>query len=296
MIVMFTYVQQTADQANIVAFIDGELHVAHSTQPNFEEIKALLVDGAGEVEDTDALRDLFDPSKRAAEIFEALGDRVSVKGGVIYLDGDAVHNSLSDQVIRFMREGVEGWQPLVKFFEKVQSNPNEHSREQLYSWLTSNEFSIADDGDIVGYRGVSKDDEGRYWAGHRGQAIVNGVPVNGAVENPVGGVVEMARSEVNHDPTTGCSTGLHVSNYAYAQSYGSSTLEVRVNPRDVVSVPTESGWQKVRVCRFTVVDEVEAPHGSAVVFNASASDFDEIDDETCEECEEYSEDCCCEDY
>jgi hypothetical protein len=292
--VMYTICKQGEGedaQSNVVAFIPGhEPLAAHSNQPNFKEIVALLLDG--EDEDVDALVDLFNPAVKAASKFEALGERVTVKAGTIYLDGDPVDNALTQQVLRFMKEGVEDWQPLVKFFEKVQANPNEHSREQLYAWLNSNEFSIADDGDLIGYRGVQSRD-GSYYAGHRGFAIVNGQEVNGQVENPVGGVVEMPRSQVNHDPSRGCSTGLHVSNYDFAQSYGSVILEVRVNPRDVVSVPTESNWQKVRVCRFQVVAPVERPYGTAVV--GSASDFDEYDEYEgyCPDCDddEYYCDC-----
>ena len=67
-------------------------------------------------------------------------------------------------------------------------------------------------------------------------------------------IIEIARSYVNHDPSQGCSTGLHVGTYAYAKGYArSALLEVHVNPRDVVSVPTDCDAQKVRVTAAKVV-------------------------------------------
>jgi hypothetical protein len=55
----------------------------------------------------------------------------------------------------------------------------------------------------------------------------------------------------------GCSVGLHVGTYDYASNFTLNVLEVHVNPRDVVSVPTDSNWAKVRCCRYVVIKEVE---------------------------------------
>ena len=74
----------------------------------------------------------------------------------------------------------------------------------------------------------------------------------------------MARSEVQHDPSVGCHKGLHVGTWDYASSFGRGVvLEVEVDPRDVVSVPTDCGDAKLRCCRYRVRDEIEAPISSA---------------------------------
>jgi hypothetical protein len=64
----------------------------------------------------------------------------------------------------------------------------------------------------------------------------------------------MPRSEVVHDPSQACERGLHVSTRSYAEGYARSgaLLEVHVNPRDIVSVPTDGGGEKVRVCRYKI--------------------------------------------
>ncbi len=55
-----------------------------------------------------------------------------------------------------------------------------------------------------------------------------------------------------------CSQSL-LSTWDYASTFGPKTLIVSVNPRDVVSVPKDCGYQKLRTCRYTVLDAVRNP-------------------------------------
>lgn len=258
------------DSRSITVYVDGEVLTATDTHPNFETIVEQVLDGDVDVE-------LFDVSQSVAGKFDRLSDRVTVAGGHVYFDGDEQQGPLVAQIVRFLDEGHD-FMPLVNFMEKVAQNPTEHSREQLYSWLDKHAFTIDEDGDIVAYKGVTTDSEGNLVSCTHGPAIVDGTPVNGAVPNPVGAIVEMARSKVNHDPSQGCSTGLHVANWRYASGFGRVTLKVKVNPRDVVSVPTESNWEKVRVCRYKVLEIVESPVDSAL--DITAGDDDDVYDET----------------
>ena len=53
-----------------------------------------------------------------------------------------------------------------------------------------------------------------------------------------------------------------------------SLLEVRLNPRDVVSVPTDCSAQKLRCCRYTVVGTISDPYPQPVL----GAEYDEFDD------------------
>lgn len=254
----YTLIKTEEGTSVVTVFVPGRKpEVAESSHPNFDRIVA------GALAGDDGVIDLFDIATSAGLRFEALSDRVSHANGRLYLDNEEVDNSLAKQVIRFLDEGKD-FMPLVNFFENVQANPNEHSREQLFSWLDARDFTITDDGYIVGYKGVNVLPDGSYVSVSKGKAIVDGVVHNGQIPNPLGATVEMPRSEVHHDPKAGCSTGLHVGSWDYASTFAQVTLEVEVNPRDVVSVPTESSWAKVRVCRYTVVDVIDAPYTSAL--------------------------------
>lgn len=268
------------EQTLTVFLPSGPLQV-NGDHPQYQDILSGAKGGA----DPEDLLNLADLSKVVAERFDALSERVKVAGGTVYFDGDPINTVLTKHIVRALDEEAD-FRPLVNFFEKVASNPNSHSREQLYEWLDKRDFAIAPDGDFYAYKGCGLDQDGVAISLHSGKAVVNGVAVNGQVPNPIGGVVEFPRSEVDWDPARGCARGLHVGSRDYAESYARSgvLLLVKVNPRDVVSVPTDSNWAKVRVSRYEVLNrwDNEASIAQAVY------DWEDPDDyvEVCEDCDQ----------
>jgi len=256
----------------ITVFVAGQAPLsAHSSHPNFDDIVA------GVAENDESVFDLFDVGATVSARFERLTERITYSNGALYFDGDEVDNALTAQAVRFLKDGVPDWEPLVLFFENVQQNPNEHSREQLYSWLYNRDFTITEDGNLVGYKSVQSNGDGSFNSISSGKAIVNGELQTGRINQSLGSEVEMPRSEVAFDPATGCSSGLHVGTWDYADSFsGDTVLEVHVNPRDVVSVPTDCEAQKMRVCRYIVVDTVTKQYSQSVV---SAPYWDEPEDD-----------------
>ena len=187
---------------------DGQPYIATDEHPNYRAIVASLIE---DDQNADVL-DLFDVSRTISAKLSRLTERVSVANGVVYFDGDPVDDNTNRQILRFAQQGVDDWQPLARFMENIAANPNEHSRTQLYDWLMANgEFTITEDGCILGYKGVRTDPEHGFVSINRGPAVVDGNPVNGNVPNHIGAVVEIGRSAVHHDPSVGCSTGLRFS-------------------------------------------------------------------------------------
>lgn len=265
--IQYHLIRNEDGESNIVVFISGSApQVAHESHPNFTAI----LNGA--IQGDEGILGLFDVAQTVGAKFQRLSERITTRHGKLFLDNVEVNNALTEQVLRFLDEGVEDWQPLVNFFENVQSNPNEHSREQLFNWLSQEDFTITQDGMIVGYKGVTSDLKSI----HSGKAIVDGEVVTGRIPNAIGSVIEMPRSEVQWDPSIGCHTGLHVGTYGYASGFAQGALlEVHVNPRDVVSVPTDCDWAKVRTCRYTVVNTIDQPYTSSLL----GFDPDEYDDD-----------------
>lgn len=246
----------TIDGASAVSvYHEGQMYVAPNTHPAYATIVTKLL-----AEDYSCTA-LFDVTASLNTKFERIGNRVSLKGSQLHFDADPLNGALADHVVRLWQQGDE-WESLVAFLEKVQNNPNDHSREQLYSWLTGNEFTILTNGNILAYKGVTKDLKSVY----SGTAIVDGETIKGNIPNQVGSTVEMPRSSVHHDPSQGCSTGLHVATWSFAKGFADTVLEVEVDPRDVVSVPSDSGEQKMRVCRYVVraIQFVKTPRSEAV--------------------------------
>lgn len=198
--------------------------------------------------------DLFDVQGGLVKKLTSLSDRVSFDGENILFDGDVQSGPLADHLIRCLESGVQDYGPVVKFWEKVSTNPDQRSREQLFTWLRNCEFTITEDGDILGYKGVTTESEGSFLSIHSGTAYVDGEEVKGRIPNNPGTVVTMPRSQVRNDPNTHCSYGLHVGDWSYASSFGHGVvLEVHVNPRDVVSIPNDHSYRKMRACKYKVV-------------------------------------------
>ena len=249
------------DRASItVVTDDGDMLVADSdSHSNINDIIQAAIDGDDEVVD------LFDVTKSINRKFQRLSNRVTVDGEAVYLDGDEAPTALSDAILAHHRAGLD-FTALVNFLDRLGNNPSAGSVNQLYAWLDANDgFTITDEGFIIGYKGVTVDAAGNYVSVNSGRAVVDDEEIQGQIPNYIGAVVEMPRSEVTFDPRNGCSQGLHVGTYDYAKGWArGALLEVLVDPRDVVSVPTDCGAQKLRCCRYKVLDTIDQPHSTPV--------------------------------
>lgn len=262
---------ETADGATLAVLVGSDIKLVSDRDTNFQEILDLVRNGYVPAPE------LFDVERLVASRFDALSERVSVSNGRIYLDGDEIDSSLTRHIQRLLQDGVEDWKHFVLFLEKLEQNPEEHSRQQLFDWLNASDVTITEDGDFIAYKGVQSngEDEGVYLSIHSGTAIVDGLLYEDqSIPNYVGAVVEMPRSEVQHDPSNACSVGLHAGTHDYASSYGSVLLTVKVNPRDVVSVPSDARGAKLRVCRYTVL-EVNESRYTTPVYTYNESDYND---------------------
>jgi len=278
---------KNGDEANITVFVNGEMYVANSDHPNFRAIVGAAL------EDDPEVVDLFDAEKGVEKRFERLSERVSFRDGNVYVDGVQVNGTLTEKISQYVREGHEAG-PLVNFLEKLETNSVADSKEQLYTFLSRHDFTITDEGDFIAYKGVNAD----LTSIHAGPAVVDGREVDGHVPNYVGAVVEIARDKVTANPSVGCASGLHSGTFDYAAGFGTKVLKVLVNPRDVVSVPRDCSFQKIRSCRYTVLEVIEKPVNS--MYDGASFDLDDLfdceycgyeldEDGFCDNCEDYSD-------
>jgi hypothetical protein len=256
---------------NLTILHEGELVTVSGEHAKFNEIYLRVQDESDTLSD---LTSILDPAEAISDRFEKIGEQVAVKNGHVLFEGREVHDVITDHIVRFYEEGNDDFKPLVKFLEKLQANPNEHSKEHLYRWLKAQQLAIAENGDFIAYKGVRSD----LTSVHKGDGIVNGVQfTNSYLPNEDGNEVEMPRDEVTFDPADGCSFGLHAGSWRYANGFGHRVLEVHINPRDVVSVPVDCADQKLRTCRYRVVKELQREYTSAFV--PGTYSWDEPDDD-----------------
>lgn len=189
---------------------------------------------------------------------------VDVRDGVVYLDNEALPDSLSDRILKFFHEGLP-FEPLLKFWRKLKNNPSYNSRHQLFKFLEHNGHPITTEGNFIAYRSVTSNFKDHH---------------TGKMDNSVGNIVKVDRSQVDDNPNNTCSHGLHVACMSYASDFGSNRVivDVEVNPEHVVAVPTDYNGTKMRVCQFKVV-AVSQGLREETLTESSYDDFDFSEEE-----------------
>jgi hypothetical protein len=256
MTTQFSYSRAGDGTETIVLFGAEGPRIIPSTHINFSNIKMGLM-SPDDVPERDLYR-LADAATMVADTLERLSERVTMKGDTLYFDGDPMENRLTRHIVDMIRADDDNYMGFVMFLENVQANPSKASRKALFKFLDKHDLVITSDGCFLGYKGVTADGKSL----RAGAEDVTVTMPDGTVEvhkgyipYPVGAVVEMPRSLVDPDRDTACSVGLHVGTHDYATSYSRDGLRtVKVNPRDVVAVPSDSNDAKIRAHRLTVVE------------------------------------------
>ena len=67
----------------------------------------------------------------------------------------------------------------------------------------------------------------------------------------------MERNAVDDDKDRTCSAGLHFCSKDYLNHFGGERIMIlKINPRDVVSIPSDYNDSKGRACRYEVIGEL----------------------------------------
>lgn len=225
-----------------------------------DELVARLTDGETLF---DAAEDItHDIQKKLSHVTTHL----TTDGDHVYIDNDTFEHAgidtvLEDHLVRLMTsddaDDERAFRSFAAFTENLYSNNDPEIRGGIGRWLKAqNMLTFTEDGALVGYKGCSVDDNGVAVSVHAGPGIVDGERMNGHLPNKVGSVIEMPRSDVEHNSRVGCASGLHVGTYDYAYNWSEgSLLKVKVYPQDIVSVPFECSDQKIRCCRYEVLED-----------------------------------------
>lgn len=167
--------------------------------------------------------------------------KFTVSNGVVIIDGEELPSTLSDKLLEFVAQ-KEDTTPLEKFWQNLKKNPSKDSKRDLFDFMRVNKMPITPNGHFIAYKRVRDDFLDCY---------------TGTICNKPGKVIKMLREEVDQDRSHTCSKGLHVAAFSYANTFQKTgvMLEVEVNPRDVVAVPPDYRQQKMRVCRYRVIQK-----------------------------------------
>lgn len=213
----------------ITLFVNGDIKVMTSEDKNFPIVVDLVSTGA-----------IWEDVEEYFNV--AHSDRIEEKDGEILFDSEVLPPPLVERYYSMLEHGYDVG-PLVAFMQRLGKNPSRNSVQQLYNFLEHKNISIDEEGYFWAYKAIRPDWKDIY---------------SGKIDNSIGSVVSMKRALVDEDPNSHCSHGLHVGSIEYVHWYGSSDSIVvicKVDPADVVAVPTDHNAQKLRTCKYEVLQE-----------------------------------------
>lgn len=210
-------------------------YAADSTHKNFKAALKAAVD-----EDFGTAIDLINIEQAMARYVEG---NIRIENGQLFYQDIEVKSGLVDRIINDMQNG-KNFKFYLPFLENALENPSPKAVERLFDFLQANDIEITEDGMFLAWKVVRSDFTDCY---------------TGTMDNSVGKTVSMPRARVNDDDNQTCSSGLHVCSKSYIKHFhgGNDRLvQVKVHPRDVVSIPVDYGNAKMRTCKYKVLREV----------------------------------------
>jgi len=224
----------TTDAVTVV--VDGKAHVVYKSNQYYSALIAAIKS----CDKTTILNSI----SLAEQINKFGKGKVYVKDGLVYFNTKPVNSAVSDHIIRMVKEGFNV-EPMLLFLRNLMNNPSDTSREELYLFMQKGKMPITSDGHFLAYKRVRNN----YTDIH-----------SGIFDNTPGKVVEMPRDQVDTNRNNTCSKGLHFCSEGYLPHFGSGSgnrvVMVKVNPADVVSIPSDYDNTKGRTWRYEVLRDV----------------------------------------
>lgn len=224
----------------ICVYVKGKQFIVNSSHVNYRNIVAAV-----KSHDEDALLAALDLRET---IRSGSDGRVVVDSRGVMFDGQPLHSALANRIHQLFTNGFDV-APLMAFLTNLDANPSKRAVDELYGFLEACNLPITEDGHFIAYKMVNADYTSIY---------------DGSFRNDIGTVVEMTRNRVDDNKDRTCSQGLHFASRYYVESggYGSRNaghrlVAVKVNPADVVSIPSDYNNSKGRACKYLILEELD---------------------------------------
>lgn len=234
-----------ANDGTVTAVASGETYCFGKSHPNYTKLVNHLKNN--NVEYFEAAYDMVSHVNSYCEGY------VNCTNGSLSWDGIKMPEMFTNTIVDMIKQGFP-FEPMLNFLDNMSQNPSDHAIVELFDFMENKNMPITGDGCFLAYKAVREDYKDIY---------------SGSFDNSVGSVCSVPRTKVDDNRDQGCGPGLHVGAIDYAKSYGGINLDdedndggnrlmiCKVNPCDVVSVPTDSKFQKLRCCRYEVVAEFD---------------------------------------
>jgi hypothetical protein len=232
-----------ANDGTVTAVVSGQTYCFNKSHPNYEKLTRYLRNG--NVEYFEASYDII------SQVNAFCDGYVTCEDETLSWNGIKMPDMFVETIVDMIKQGFP-FEPMLNFLDNLSQNPSDHAVVELFDFMNNKNMPITYDGHFLAYKAVRENYKDIY---------------SGTFDNSVGTICEIPRNKVDNNRDAGCSHGLHVGAIDYAKSYGGINIDdedndggnklmiCKVNPRDVVSVPTDSKFQKLRCCRYEVVAE-----------------------------------------
>ena len=228
--------------SNVTVVINSKPHTVAKTHVSYQKVVDAIIDN-----DWDTVKNIIDPVK---VVLNYGAGNISIKGDKLFWKGEPFAGVMATRMISMLEEGFS-IEPMVLFMHNLLKNPSKRSVDELYGFLEKNNLPITPDGHFLAYKKVRRD----FLDIH-----------SGTMDNSPGTVVEMERYKVDDNKDQTCSTGLHFCGMSYLDHFGgndSRVVIVKIDPADVVSIPSDYNGAKGRACRYEVIGELGVEPGKA---------------------------------
>jgi acyl carrier protein len=225
-------------------FIGNKPYTIDEHHQNYELVKAALREKRW-----NDIPDLINVAKAVKAYVEATLQgtsdlKVDLDSSMVTFRGEEVHGVLVSRILDMAADQFDVT-PMALFLANLYDNPSNKAVEQLYGWMEANGITITEDGYLLAFKRVQDDFTSFY---------------DSKTDNSIGTTPSLPRNKVDDRSDVTCSHGLHFCSQAYLPSYHGGrgkVLLLKINPRDVVSIPTDYGNAKGRACAYLVLDELK---------------------------------------
>lgn len=233
----FIYKQGREGRAGSITLnLNGKPYSFTESHGNFKQIVQALMNGAWS-----KIADLIDIKKAIAKYTN--GKVEILDSGELHYDGAPLHNALTTRILDAYNGGGD-FEFLTNFLNNLQSNPIQSARDEVYLFLDACNLPITEDGHFLAYKVVNNDYTDCY---------------TGKFDNSIGTEPEMKPEDCDTDRNNHCSRGLHFCSRSYISQFHNGDrrlMMVKVNPANVVSIPSDYNNAKGRAWKYKVVGEL----------------------------------------
>ena len=186
---------------------------------------------------------------------------LSMRGDVVYWEEVSclsVPEELAKAIIKAEEEHNELKISTYRNFWTLMSlNPNEECRKNLYWFLQLHGLKLAKCGFFVAYRNVDTTKEKGVYTDHHSHST----------RIKIGEMVTLPREKCDCDSNNECSKGLHCASVKWLKKnyFGNVGLACLVNPADVVAVPHNSEYGKLRTCAYLPMEIIHYDENDDVI-------------------------------